>query len=323
MRQQTVFQYDPDIGYTYLPILKLRMPHESGGYLLSTNSYGFRDVEWCKDAAPNCINVFGDSFTAGDGVSNKARWSEILGKMLPSYSFRNFGLAGTGTDQQYLAWRKFGSKFPMGITIIAVLVENIRRVTAGYRAVEGRDGEVVFRAKPYYEFDNGELALRSTPVPKDPIPEAELGDNVDRGGRHHMLRKMISKAGLKPLIQAMTSYQPVPDYDSPDSEGWVLMNAILRQWVSELGSPTVIIPMPLYHHVEELADPSPYQKRFAEFSQSNDCYLIDPLPRLLEYPKKQRRAFRFEKDVHLTNAGHKAIAEAIEPRLREILEGLS
>ncbi len=37
-----LFQYDPTIGYHFVPNLKARVEHEAGGYLLRTNRDGFR-----------------------------------------------------------------------------------------------------------------------------------------------------------------------------------------------------------------------------------------------------------------------------------------
>ena len=48
----------------------------------------------------------GDSNTAGDGVSNHQRYSDILSKTLNCESY-NYGLSATGTDQQLLTYRKF------------------------------------------------------------------------------------------------------------------------------------------------------------------------------------------------------------------------
>ena len=42
----------------------------------------------------------GDSFTAADGVSNRQRYSDLLEARLPGIEVYNFGLPGTGTDQQ-------------------------------------------------------------------------------------------------------------------------------------------------------------------------------------------------------------------------------
>ena len=48
--------------------------------------------------------------------------------------------------------------------------------------------------------------------------------------------------------------------------------------------------------------------------------IIDPLPELAAYDPETRRGFRFGKDVHLTPAGHLAVAKAIATRLASLLE---
>src|SRR5262249_38326645 len=75
----TLFEYDPDIGFRFVPNLKTRVASPDGGYLVRTNGQGFRnDREFERDDATPRVLVFGDSFTAGDGVSNGSRYSDML-----------------------------------------------------------------------------------------------------------------------------------------------------------------------------------------------------------------------------------------------------
>ncbi len=39
-----LYQYHPSWGYTFIPRLRTRIVHESGGYLLSVNLAGFRSA---------------------------------------------------------------------------------------------------------------------------------------------------------------------------------------------------------------------------------------------------------------------------------------
>src|SRR5215470_562680 len=96
---RNVFQYHPLFGYTFIPGIKARIDHEAGGYLLQTNDAGFRcqrSVQAGKPPGAFRILVFGDSFTAGDGVSNRDRYSDVLETLLPDTEVYNFGLSGTG-----------------------------------------------------------------------------------------------------------------------------------------------------------------------------------------------------------------------------------
>ncbi len=72
---------------------------------------------------------------------------------------------------------------------------------------------------------------------------------MDRGGGHVLLRKMINSFGstVKDTVQQLTRYQPFPMYENPKNPDWLLLQAILLQWVNEIEGPVLIVPMPLYH----------------------------------------------------------------------------
>ena len=317
MSNPTQLKYDPDVGYTFIPNLKIRVLHESGGYLLQTNDLGFRSGP-VDTSDRKQILVFGDSFTAGDGVSNGKRWTDELARLIPRVDVHNFGLPGTGTDQQYLAWRKFAAHRPCDLLVVVVLVENVRRITAAYRPVEGPGGEPMFKAKPYFKLANGVLERHHDPVPVDHVALAALAGEADQGGRFPGLRKFIRKVGLQQVMQSLTAYQPVPDYDDPQSAGWQLMQAILSRWAAECAAPMVIVPLPLYQHVEETADARPYQARFSELAATIGRPVVDPLPALRAHSVAERRAFRFARDVHLTPQGHAATANALAPAIGQL-----
>ena len=70
-----MMQHDPQLGYKFLPGLKMRVPHEGGGYLVKTNQEGYRCNNEVTPRKPKArrVLVFGDSYTAGEGVSNGTR----------------------------------------------------------------------------------------------------------------------------------------------------------------------------------------------------------------------------------------------------------
>jgi carbamoyltransferase len=135
------FEYHPIVGYKFIADLRSRIQHEGGGYFVKTNNLGFRsDTNFQEGkAGKKRILVFGDSFTAGDGVSNKFRYTDLLEKDCDCEVY-NFGLPGSGTDQQYLLYKEYAPKFDHDLLIISVLVENIRRVNAQYRYYLGAEG---------------------------------------------------------------------------------------------------------------------------------------------------------------------------------------
>lgn len=324
-----LYEYSPVAGYRFVPGIKARVPHEAGGYLVRVNQSGFRcnrEFEARRTPGRRRILLFGDSYTAGDGVSNKQRYGDLLESLLPDLEVYNFGLSGTGTDQQYLIFRELAAGIEHDLILIGVLVENIRRVAARYRPYFTAQGEGLVLAKPYFTFSSeGCLQLHHVPVPEKPVdPEVlppEERRHIDRGGDHAWLRQKVNALGarVKGLAQRVTRYQPVPEYNRSEGNEWQLMRAILERWAAEATAPLVVCPIPLYHHIEELASPRAYQARFLELARDTSIQVHDPLPDLLEYPASQRREFRFATDCHLSPAGHRALAESLAAGLRPLL----
>ncbi len=123
-----LFQYHTVMGYHFIPGIRARIDHEGGGYLVRANGSGFRcEHEFSAAKPPSVFRIllFGDSFTAGDGVSNKHRYGDVLERALPGSQVFNFGLPGTGTDQQYLIYRELAAGLEHDLVVVGVVVENI------------------------------------------------------------------------------------------------------------------------------------------------------------------------------------------------------
>jgi len=320
-----LFEYHPTFGHRFIPGLKARVEHESGGFLVRTNGQGFRcehEFDPERRSGVRRALLFGDSFTAGDGVSNRKRYGDQLEELITDLEVWNYGLSGSGTDQQYLVFRDLTADVEHDVVILAVLVENIRRVVARYRVAQTSSGELQCRAKPYYSLDAGQLTLHQVPVPKEALPEADLPpDQVDRGGRLPWLREAVNRLGpsIKGLAQRISHYDPVPAYADPDGPEWQLMSALLTRWIGEAVRPVILLPIPLYQHVEGTSSADAYRARFRELAAATGAILHDPMDDLLAYTPEERRRFRFEQDVHPTPSGHRALAESLAPSLRALL----
>jgi hypothetical protein len=319
-----LFKYHPIIGYQFIPNLKTRIIHESGGYLLRTNNWGFRsefDFQE-KKSDPNVkrILLFGDSFTAGDGVSNKKRYSDVFQMLTPNCEIYNFGLPGTGTDQQYLVYKEFATKVEFDLLIISVLVENIRRVNSQFRIHYDEKGKKILIQKPYFEIEGEEFLLRNNPVPKGHIFYDNSSEfqksRVDTGGRLLWLRELVKKFGLKDFVQKFIRYQPLPEYSKSSNPEWVLMENILTNWVKDIDkSKVIVMPIPLYQFVEGTSNSKNVQNRFQELGEKLGIRILDPLHHLRSYSNIEKREFRFLNDVHLTEKGHAAIAKFLKYNL--------
>lgn len=323
-----IFEYHPKLGRRFIPGIKARIPHESGGYLIRVNGMGFRnDRELNTPRGPDVrrVALFGDSFTAGDGVSNGKRFGDLLESLIPRLEVFNFGVPGTGTDEQFLAYQELRGDVDADLLVIAMNIENLRRNSSRYLEFLDDRGVLGLYPKPYFELHDGQLVLGAIPARRDPITEAEVSPEeralIDKRGRYQGLRKAVNAIGLKDIVQRLTRYQPLPEYDDPTHPSWLLTRAILEQWIRMHGGPVLVIPLPMYMYVEGNSDPSGYQARYRELAAATACTVHDPLPDLLAYTPEERRSFRHATDVHPSARGHEAFAKSIAPVVERLLTG--
>ncbi len=341
MRQ--LYEYHPVIGFRFIPALKARVPHEGGGYLVRTNESGFRydrRFERSKPAGTRRILLFGDSFTAGEGVSNGHRYSDCCERRIPGLEVYNFGLPATGLDQHYLIYKEYAQEIEHDLLVIAVFVENIRRVGSRYRHFLDDSGKRVLYAKPYYSLEAGALTLHGVPPPKHPVDASRLSDEDSRHvfrrerfprlkaayqrlRHHHRFEQLVVKSGLKDRALRLLRYQPIAEYDDPRHPAWLVMSALLAQWIREHPRPVAVIPIPLYHYVAGLADPSKYQERLRGAAEAAGGAFFDPLPCLLRFSPAERRSFYYPQDGHLTKAGHEALSGCLSAFLENHLPARS
>ena len=343
---KSLMKYHPRLGQTYMPSTRIRVPGPSGGFLVRTNAAGFRsDREVRQTCDPSVFRVllFGDSQTAGDGLSNAQRYSDLLEAAVPGLEVENCAVSGTATDQQYLTWKEMAPATPHDLVIIAVYVENIRRIMR--RVVKVRDAREaeVYRAKPYFELDGERLVLGNVPVRKQPWTDATLPDelrsHVFYYGQENILfknpsrRLLALKRALAPLgplrrvakrlLTRLVKFQPVPEYDRRQSPAWLLMRQILKTWIAESHVPVLLMPLPLYFSLHGLSDARNYQARFTELAEETGCTLLDPLPEFLKLPQNKRAAVWSDAFGHLSASGHQMIAELLRTSVARFMAGRS
>ncbi len=297
------FTFNQDIGWWFIPGIRARIPHDGTYYLLRTNSIGMRsdrEYPFTKPKDRKRILLLGDSYTAGDGVSNGERYSDLLEEKHPSLDVLNFGLSNTGTDQQCLIYEKIAKPFEVDAYIFAVLIENIARNAQTCRpSWNHREMQVVYRPKPYFELENDELVLHHHPVPLEKRLEKDLGD-------------------WKCPFPWMAEYpkDPFAIYRFADSDLWHLMKRILERFMDQVqGKPVFIMPLPMYHYWLDDFEPV-YLDRFKTLEdKSQKRYLIDVLPGFLNLTKEERKRCLLPHDPHYTALAHNVVANAISDQI--------
>lgn len=327
-RHRQFLEYHPAIGHLYVPGLRVRMMHENHGYWLTTNNQGFRsDTDYVvpKRAGVRRIAIVGDSFTAGDGVANRDRFSDVIARRLPGVEVLNFGLTHSGTDQQYLIYRDIVAPFEPDVVVVCPMVENIRRNMRVALPNRTHDGRMFERSKPYFTLENGTLVPHNIPVPRPRLAD-EKRPAPGEGGAEASRRSSLSrlKTGLRTAAVAarvLPRIDFVPEYADANGPAWQLMRAILERWIAECPVPVVIAPVPWFlHYVKpDTYDNQTYRRRFAELTRER-VRVCDPLPAMLAHPLSEREAFTYEHDKHFTARGHQVFGEALAGTLAEVLQ---
>jgi hypothetical protein len=324
-------EHNPVIGYLYIPNLYVRIMHENGGYFIKSNNIGFRsdcDFSIEKKEGIKRILVFGDSFTAGDGVKNFDRYTDILGRVLDNVEIFNFGLTSSGTDQQYLIYKEFASKMNADLVIIAPMVENIRRNLVNEMPAITHDGILFSRPKPFFKIVGSNLILQNNPVPKVAVIDQyqEKHNLIHNSIYIDLLRNIIKKYQIKNKINTMLGLKKdlYKEYKSSKTSAWRLMSRIILQWITELKVPVILVPIPWHLHYEEnsIYTAENYLKRFKELEINNMVRVCDPLPVFNKFSYDEKKEFTFFHDKHFTQKGHCVLAESIMPVLTEVLKEL-
>ena len=338
-------RYHPEVGHLFVPGLRARIPWEGGGYFVRTNALGFRsDVEFqtARRGLPRIV-FLGDSFTAGDGVDNHERFSELAGDALGAEVF-NYAVSGTGTDQQVLIYERFARDVDADLIVFAICVENIERNLMSHRAsIDRTTHQRVMVPKPYFTLarDGRGLELHHVPVPRErPVEEgarsagrpvgwiaahprslmARVREAYRRNPALLRLGRRVQESApeIWTRLLRQSGVQPYEDYASPESPGWQLMRAILERFVAvSAPTPVLIVPIPEHRYYQRGAEPL-YQPHFESLASADGrVQVMDLTTPLVRLPREERRALAFHHDVHFAPAGHRKVAELLAAEIRE------
>jgi hypothetical protein len=331
-------KYHPRVGYTYMPNARFRAP-EAGGYLVRANSTGFRSEREFVKSKPQGASrllLFGDSQSAGHGIPNPMRYSDLLEQAMPGLEVYNYALSGSGPDQQFLAYSEF-AHVEHDLLVISLYVETVRRISRGVVQSRDRDGSVLYYAKPYFSLGDDGLTLHNTPVRKEAWTDETLPETfrdqvyayTERdllAGHQQAARRLKTLLPIAPLRRALrklavqaTAYQPVPDYDSPESPSWCLLREILREWIARSPVPVLLVTLPHYAYFLDGADPAGYLQRYTELTAEISCGYYDALEDMLALPEPERASIWSKESGHLSRRGHEMLANWLEPHISRML----
>ena len=190
------YEYDRVLGWSPVPNQRraLLIPPETNPVVIVNNSKGLRDSEPALDARPGLL-VLGDSCVWGYQINAEVRFTEKLRARHPKWQVYNFGVAGYGTDQEYLLLQRHMAEFHPQVVFLLFCSQN--DVTDNCSSAVSR-----LAYKPYFTLAPNGLRLHAVPVP--------LSDRV-----FCMRHPILSKSHLvRLLMRAWGDLRcPLPPYN--------------------------------------------------------------------------------------------------------------
>lgn len=131
------------------------------------NSQGIRSSrDYSRDVDPKRVRLsaFGDSFTFGSDVDNRATWEYQIEEQDTRFEVLNFGVGAYGLDQAYLRYVQDGVDFQPDIAVIGFMSENIYRNLNVFRPFYSSMYQTSLYTKPRFSIENGHLTLLKNPL---------------------------------------------------------------------------------------------------------------------------------------------------------------
>lgn len=317
---RAVFRYHPTFGYSFRERVRVwQVPtHPSAPiHLVATNSLGARctrEPREPRDPSTVRVLIVGCSSAAGDGVSNRDRFSDILEQTMPGIEAHNYALSGSGHDQQLLVHREFAGVIRPDVLLLCPSLACIGRNLLTERLHrDAMTGGSIRVPKPYFTLDDRhELVLHHVPVPKPvlrPVIDPRFAPRpVTLGTR---VRRLIRTAVGRPA----PGYR-MTIYDDDSSLAYRLGHTLLRQVLKESQAPLKLLaPLPdlayATHH-----DATNHHAFFRSIASDVGAEFIDVAAFFRPQSDADAHACFFPHDGHYTHAGHDVIARGLAGVLR-------
>jgi len=212
--------HDPRLGFVGRP------DYASSDGRLHYDARGFR-VTPAPDGialARPPILVLGDSYAHGDEVTDQETWAAKL-QSLTGRAVVNAALSGYGLDQMVLRAEIVAPEIKPSAIVLSFIADDVRRTEM--KRLWGAE-------KPYFEWVDGALALRNTPVPLPPSPADSLSVLQRLFGRSVLVDTVLRHQGWQ--------YEWAIDHVRvlSDAEGERQLCPLMRR-LATLGVPTLVV----------------------------------------------------------------------------------
>lgn len=307
---------------------------------IETNSLGFRNKEIQIEKPKDTYRIIalGDSFTMGFGVEGNQTWAYLLEELMNKYPPQtgntpvkfetiNCGVGGYGTKQEIAFYKNYCSKLNPDMIILGFFIGNDVYDNADIEPLTAIDGLLINKSS----LDN---------YLKEKNKIFSLKNFINNFHTTYFIRNRISGLKEKKVIMPVVKWYKNPFYHQL---GLVIKNTpqeinkeieatfkIIEEFdvlLKNEGVKLVVLLIPFREQVinerREViinktltqtykCEPSDFdislpQKRFTDFLSQKSVLVCDVLPNLIKSPDNSKTYYIY--DVHLTEIGHKIMAE--------------
>ncbi len=318
------FQYDPQTGWTGRPNAAMRFATTAFSGYTSHGPDGFRVIAKPYETASNVVWCIGDSGTWGWGVSDGETYVDRLNELADEQTvFRNLGVCGFSSAQQYLLIRSLVEKHPDQIP------DTILLLFCGNDLPENVDWQDQSPPRPYYTIsDDGTVEMKNYPTAMSSMSIRSWLKRNSLAYNHLNFYLIFAKRVLK--NRQVTGNFNVPP-DSPESQWQVLEYSYtqIRDYCRDQGIKfvPVFLPGSILRFGNTLTPAlNDYDERTrARLHQVTDNLgldLFDITEDVRDYFTIQRdesERLSFVRDPHFNAKGHRLIGDAIWSRVRSTL----
>jgi len=317
------FQYDPETGRTGQPNAGMRFATTAFAGYTSHGPDGFRTISKSPVDASTVVWCLGDSGTWGWGVSDGQTYVDRLNELSDDRTvFRNMGVCGFATAQQYLLIRHQLQTHPdqSPRLILLLLCENDLPENVDYHDQDP--------PRPYYSVHNDDVELRNYPAP---LSSMSLRSWLKRNSlAYNHLNFYITMAKRASKNRMETGYADAPP-PNPE-EQWTALRHGYQQ-IKQLCDEKNITFRPVfvqeYFFRQGFATPPPVQTfgdqqqaRFLATMKELSIDALDITPEVYRFYETHQGTpprLSFVDDPHFNADGHRLIGDAIWAHLGQSL----
>ena len=333
---------DDSLGWRHRKSIRARILGKHFTYRVETNAFGYRDQprQRSKPAGGKRVLVFGDSIAWGWGIDAEHRFSDRLEMRLgPTTEVVNMAVPGYGTDQAWLSFECEAHRFdPDGLVLCMVLND----------LLESDRDQYILPKPRFHRSEAGEWTLVPPQLPSLAERFRMTRQNL---GRWIVAHSAMVNLLLKRDVRGPATENPIHrQYESPSPECLLEVEryakrirdedsaaryclAQLANACQERGIPLIVVAVP-FHHDQYVYEPNyPMPDKWPSpmdldvecfqttFSQEIEmackhvgAQFVSVDHALLQASRKGVRLHLG--DGHLNEAGHRLVADQLEPVLR-------